>query len=79
MDYYGEEMMNSLLPIADALLSCLHHVGGHTEPVMGFSDIPAVDDEFNGLRDAQQGDICLDGQSSEYYQGYSYGYQEGEY
>ncbi len=69
--------MNNLLPIADALISCLHHVGAPTEPVMGFSDIPAAD-EFNGLRDVQEGHICLDGQSSDYYEGYSYGYQEGE-
>jgi len=36
-------------------------------------------DEFNGLRDAQEGHRCLTGQSEEYYEGFSYGYQEGEY
>lgn len=65
--------MNNLLPIADALISCLKLLDSHTEPPTA---IPAPEiDEFNGLRDAQEGHICLDGQSSEYY----HGYQEGEY
>ncbi len=71
--------MNSLLPIADALTDCLKLVHGHTEPPTAISALPQGEiDELNGLRDAQEGQLCLEGQSTEYYQGYSYGYQEGE-
>lgn len=71
--------MNNLTPIADALTSCLNLVSGHTEPLRGIPVLPQGEiAEFNGLRDAQQGHICLDGQSTEYYEGYSAGYEEGE-
>ena len=47
---------------------------------IGLSTLPHTEiDEYNGLRDAQEGNRCLTGQSEEYYQGYSGGYSQDEY
>lgn len=66
--------------LGDALTSSLTSLHDHTPPPESFSSLSQGEiDEFNGLRDAQDGNLCLGGQTEAYYEGYSFGYQEGEY
>lgn len=72
-------MNKPLTPLADALTDCLNLLHGYTEPHTPMAALPQGEiAEFNGLRDAQQGNVCMEGQSTEYYQGFSAGYAEGK-
>ena len=67
-------------PLGEALTSCLNFIQAHTPPPESFSSLSQGEiDEFNGLRDAEDGNLCLLDQSEDYYHGYSYGYQQDEY
>ena len=64
-------------PLGQSMIEASVHCVKLREPITAVYQLPVEEiDEFNGLRDAEAGNVCQEGMSEMYYQGYSYGYRE---